>query len=361
MAVTVAELATLVGGELVGEGGVMIGGVNDLTLAGPTELSFLTSAAHLDKLTDCRAAALVVPQKLAPAELAGVWPAPLIRVADANLATALIQQFLLSAPFDARGVHPTAVLGSDCLIPEQVSIGPGAVLGERVRLGQRVQIAAGVVIGDDVTIGDDSRLYPQVTVYDHSIIGSRVIIHAGCVIGSDGFGYATDKQGNHIKRPHQGMVRIGDGVEIGANVCIDRGTFGETVIGSGSKIDNLVQVAHNVEVGENCLLVAQVGISGSCKLGRQVVMGGQSALAGHIEMGDGVMIAAQSGVHNNQPPGAVVAGSPAIAHRKWLRASTAVSRLPGMIKELRDLRRQVEQLVAGQAGNNEEEAGDDGN
>ncbi|MDZ7640820.1 MAG: UDP-3-O-(3-hydroxymyristoyl)glucosamine N-acyltransferase [Desulfurivibrio sp.] len=360
MAVTVAQLAALVDGELVGDGEVAISGVNSLELAGPAELSFLTSARQRHKLSACRAAALVVPQKLAAGELEEMAQRPLLRVADPNLATARIQQFLLSRPFVARGVHPSAVIGAACRIPPEVSIGPGAVLGEGVRLGERVTIAAGVMIGDEVSIGDDSRLDPRVTVYSRSVIGRRVIIQAGSVIGSDGFGYATDQQGNHHKRPHQGKVRLGDEVEVGANVCIDRGTFGDTVIGAGTKIDNLVQIAHNVEVGENCLLVAQVGIAGSCQLGRRVVMGGQSALAGHITMGEGVMIAGQSGVHNDQPPGAVVAGYPAIDHRQWLRVSAAVAKLPAMIKELRGLRRQVEQLTAGPAGTDGEETQDDG-
>ena len=335
---TVAELAELVAGELVGDGAVIVDGFNDLQRAGAGEITFLADRKRLPELAACRAAALIGPKDLPASD-----QRPLIRVANPYLAAARIQQFLEARPFVAGGVAAGAVIGADCLIPAAVTIGPGVVLGDRVRLGDKVTIGPNTVIGDGVEIGDETVIHPNVTVYPGCLIGRRVIIHAGSVIGSDGFGYATDRQGRHYKRLHKGIVRIGDEVEIGANVCIDRATFGETLIGAGSKIDNLVQIGHNAEVGENCLLVAQVGISGSCRLGRQVVMGGQSALAGHISMGDGVMIAAQAGVHNNQPAGAVVAGSPAIAHKQWLRASVLAGKLPEIHKELRELRRQVQE------------------
>lgn len=350
---TVKELAALVDGEVYGDGNCLVSGFNDLKSAQAGEISFLADLKLRERLAACRASALIVPRKLEPFD-----QRPLIRVDNPYLAATLIQNFFSARPFVAAGIHPGAVIGVDCRLPAAISIGPRAVLGERVQVGREVTIGAGVVIGDEVEIGDQVVLHPNVTIYPRSRIGNRVIIHAGSVIGSDGFGYATTADGRHIKRLHQGIVVIGDEVEIGANVCVDRATFGETVIGAGTKIDNLVQVAHNAEVGENCLLVAQVGISGSTRLGRGVVMGGQSALAGHLTIGDRVMVAGQSGVHNNQPAGKVVAGYPAIDHRKWLRASAITAKLPEMQRELRELRRRVEQLApaaaAGPAGEKKE-------
>ena len=204
-------------------------------------------------------------------------------------------------------------------------------------------IAIGEVV-DDAIIGDDVVLYANVTIGHHCQIGHRVIIHSGAVIGSDGFGYATDGNGHHLKRPQVGMVQIDDDVEIGANTCIDRATFGKTWIKRGTKIDNLVQLAHNVVIGEDALLVAQVGMAGSTTTGNGVVLGGQVGLSGHIHLGDRVMVAAKSGVHDNQPSGAVVAGIPAIPHKTWLRSSAAYAKLPEMVRELRELRRKVAEL-----------------
>jgi len=333
---TVAELAALVGGETAGAGEVAVTGLADLAGAGAQEISFLVDPRRAAELAGSRAAAFIVPAKLPTV----AENRPLIRVADPYLAVAKIHNFFLTQPFAAAGAHPSAVIGADCVIPAEVSIGPLAVLGNGVRLGERVSIGAGTVIGNGVEIGADTLIYPNVTIYDQSVIGCRVTIHSGSVIGSDGFGYAFDPvAGRHLKRPHVGRVRIDDEVEIGANCCIDRGTFGETVIRAGAKLDNLVQLGHNVEIGENALLVAQAGIAGSTRIGRSAVLGGQVGVSGHLKIGDRVMIAAKSGVHNNQEDGAVVAGIPAIPHRQWLRVSAAIARLPEMVKELRSVKK----------------------
>ncbi|ADH85565.1 UDP-3-O-(3-hydroxymyristoyl)glucosamine N-acyltransferase [Desulfurivibrio alkaliphilus] len=357
---TIKELAAMVDGILAGDGDVMVTGLNDLERAGPQEVTFLADHKLADKLARCRAGALIISPPLAeqctiPAGMA------LIKVSNPYLAATRIQNFLLATPFAPTGVHPGALIGEDCSIPEEVSIAAGAVLGHRVRLGRRVKLEAGVVVGDDSVIGDDVVLHANVTVYPRSVLGNRVIVHSGSVLGSDGFGYATDRQGNHHKRAHLGIVRIEDDVEIGANCCVDRGTFGETLIKSGAKIDNLVQIGHNVVVGENTLIVAQAGIAGSTVLDRQVVLGGQVALNGHLRIGAGVMVAAKSGVHNDQEPGAVVSGMPAIEHKKWLRASIAFGKLPDLVREVRELRRQVATLSAdNQANNNSgKESGDE--
>jgi len=336
---TLAELAKLVGGELQGEGQVVIYGLADFEAAAAGEITFLVKARPPAEIAASRAAAVIVP--LAVKTVAK----PLIRVRDPNWAAAVIHNHLLQKPFAADGISTTAHIGENCRLPAAISIGPLAVLGQRVALGQRVTIAAGVVIGDDVEIGDDTLLHANVTIAAGSRIGARVIIHSGTVVGSDGFGYATDAQGRHVKRPHVGIVQIDDDVEIGAGVCIDRATFGKTWIRRGAKIDNLVQVGHNVEVGENCLLAAQVGLAGSAALGRNVVLGGQVGVNGHIRIDDRVMAAAKAGIFGNPGPGAVVSGMPAIAHKQWLKASAVFAKLPELLKEFRELRQRVTTLA----------------
>lgn len=336
---TLAQLAEMVDGELLGDPTVTVGGVAELDAAAPDDIVFITKPAMVELLTASRAAAVIVPLGVdAPGK-------PAIRVRDPYLAVAVIHQWFVAEPFVAAGVHPAAHVGEGCLVPSQVCIEPLAVLGNRVQLGERVVIHSGVVVGDDVMIGDDTVLHANVSVRSGCRIGRRVIIHDGAVVGSDGFGYATDSQGNHFKRPQVGIVQIDDDVEIGANACIDRATFGTTWVKRGAKIDNLVQIGHNVVVGESTILVGQVGIAGSTKLGRNVVMGGQAGTAGHIELGDGVMVAGKSGVHNSQAAGAVVAGIPAIPHRQWLRVSAALAKLPELAKAVRALEKKFEKLA----------------
>lgn len=349
-----AELAALVQGELVGNPDLLIGGVADFDSAVEGEITFVADLKRGGRLDECKASAIIVP--LAVTEI-GV---PGIRVKNPYLAVARIHALFVDEPFAAAGIDARAVVGQDCHIPAEVSIGPLVYLGNRVRLGQRVTLHPGVVVYDDVVIGDDVVLYANVTIGHGCQIGSRVIIHSGAVIGSDGFGYATDENGHHVKRPQVGVVQVDDDVEIGANTCIDRATFGKTWIKRGTKIDNLVQLAHNVTIGEDALLVAQVGMAGSTTTGNNVVLGGQVGLAGHIHLGDRVMVAAMSGVHNNLEPGVIVAGIPAIPHKTWLRASAAYAKLPEMVRELRELRRKVAELTQtampgekGSSGNNE--------
>lgn len=335
------DLAPLVNGELEGDGAVEITALKDLAAAGPGEVAFLANSGKREAVAGCGASALIVPADFESGDLP---VKALLKVANPVLAATHIQNFLLTKPFRATGVNPRAVIGEDCRISREVSIGAGVVVGERVSLGERVTLAPGVVVGEDTVIGDDVTIHPNVTIYPHTLIGNRVTIHGGSVIGADGFGYATDGEGRHHKRAHLGRVRIGDDVEIGANVCVDRATFGETTIEEGAKIDNLVQVAHNVSVGKNSLLVAQAGIAGSTRLGRGVIVGGQAAVSGHLELGDGVMVAGKSGVHSSQKAGVVVAGYPAINHKKWLRACAALANLPEMVRELRELRRRLKEM-----------------
>lgn len=338
---TLAELARMVDGQVAGDENLVVTGFAPLESAGKGDLSFLVKAAKADLLKDSQASAFLVPLNLE--EMPG---RALIRVKDPNLAGAIVHNAFLATPFLATGVHARACVGRDCEIDPEISIAPLAVLGDRVRVGARVRIESGAVIGDDVAIGEDTVVKANAVVSSGSQIGRRVILHPGVVIGSDGYGYATDATGNHVKRPQVGIVRIDDDVEIGANSCVDRAAYGVTWIKSGVKIDNLVQIGHNVVVGENSLLVAQAGIAGSATLGRNVVMGGQSAAKGHIHLDDRVMVAARAGVHDNQPKGAMLGGVPAIPIRTWTKAASIFAKLPEIYSEFKKLKKDVAQLQA---------------
>ncbi len=335
------ELAKVATGEIAGDAQLVISGFAPLETAVAGDISFLAKAGQVNLLADFQGSAVIVPMAIEEATVS------LIRVQDPYLASALIHTLLLAKPFVAKGVHDHAWLGKDTSVPDQISVAPFVSIGERVKLGERVCIESGVVIGDDVQIGDDTTLKSNVNIAEGCIIGNRVTIHSGTVIGSDGYGYATDKLGFHTKRPQVGIVQIDDDVEIGANVCVDRAVYGVTRIKSGAKIDNLVQIAHNVVVGENSLIVSQVGISGSTTLGRNVVLGGQVGVTGHLSLGDGVMVGAQSGVHNDQKPGAKVGGSPVLPIKTYVRAAIQYGKLPEMGRDLRKLKKEVAALKAG--------------
>lgn len=328
--VSVDYLASMVDGEVEGDGTALIHGFAPLNSAGPGEISFLAKAKDEGLLAASEGTAFIVP--------AGVnagGDKPLIRVKDPYLAVAIIHSHLIEKPFESKGIHPRAHVGADGRLGKEISIGPLAVIGDSVVIGERVSIEAGVVVGDNVTIGDDTTIKANVTIYHECTIGDRVTIHSGTVVGSDGYGYSANKLGEHIKRPQVGIVRIDNDVEIGANCTIDRAAYGTTWIKSGTKIDNLVQVAHNVIIGENSLIVAQVGLAGSTTLGRNVVMGGQSATTGHIVLGDQVMVAARGAPHTDHPKGAVLGGAPAIPIRQWAKASAVFAKLPELRKNVR--------------------------
>lgn len=340
--ISVAELAKMVDGEVVGDGTVIVNSFAPLTAAGPGQISFLVKTLvgdQLEALKGLQAAALIAPQKLE-----GEFSFPLIKVADPYLAEAKIHSFLVAQKFVAQGVHPRAFVGDDCQLSSEVTIKPLACVGDRVKIGARVTIESGAVVGDDVVIGDDCVIKANATLNERTVLGNKVIIHSGTVIGSDGYGYATDKMGNHFKRPQMGFVQIDDDVEVGSNTCIDCATYGVTHIKSGVKIDNQVQLGHNVVIGENSLIVAQVGIAGSTKLGRNVVMGARAATVGHLEIGDRVMMAAGAGALTNIEAGAVVGGIPAVPVRQWKKAALLYNKLPQMHKDVRRLKKDVEAL-----------------
>lgn len=333
------RLATLVEGEIVGDPQLPITGFAPLEGAGPGDISFLVKSNQAEVLASFMGSAVIVPKAVTEADVA------LIRVDDPYLASARIHTLLLESPFRASGVHPQAWVATGVAIPGEISVAAFVSIGEGCVLGERVVLEAGVVLGDCVVLGDDTVLGANVSVAEGCILGSRVLVQSGTVIGSDGYGYATDKYGFHTKRPQVGRVQIDDDVEIGANCCVDRAAYGVTHIKSGTKVDNLVQIAHNVVIGENSLIVAQVGISGSTTLGRNVVLAGQVGVTGHITLGDGVIVGAQGGVHNSQKPGAKVGGSPALPIKKYVRAAIQYAKLPEMGRDLRKLKKDVALLL----------------
>ncbi len=331
-------LAELTGGRLQGPEDMVIKGIQSLDQAGPEEITFAVGPKYKELVKTSRAGAIILPED---------WPEeverPAIYVKDPYLAYARLVSAYMWRPFVPKGISHGAYIGKGCEIPEEVTIHPGVYIADRVKLGLRVTLYPGVVLGDGVEIGDDTTLYPNVVVYQGCKIGNRVIVHAGTVIGSDGFGYARDGEA-YVKIPQVGIVVIEDDVEIGSNVSIDRAALGETRIGKGTKIDNLVQLAHNVIIGPNSILVAQVGIAGSTRLGKGVILGGQAGVVGHIEVGDGAMIGPQAGVAKSVQPGEIVSGAPAMPHRLWRRVGTSLKRLPELVKEVRELRQRVKKL-----------------
>ena len=337
--ITLAQAAKMVNGQLDGDANMPVLGLSSLEAAGEYDLTFLASVKDKEKLASTKAAAALVPLALD-----SKLKIPVIRVKDPYLAAAIIQNYLLAKPFQAQGIHPRSIQGEGCVFGKEITVCAGSVLGDSVTLGERVYIGPNTVIGDDVVIGDDCIIKANVTIESGSRIGNRVILHPGVVIGSDGYGYATDERGFHVKRPQVGFVRIDDDVEIGANTCVDCGTFGPTWIKSGVKIDNLVQLGHNAIIGENSLIVSHVAVAGSTSLGRNVVIGGGVMLNGHIHLSDRVMVAGASAVHSSQPAGALIGGIPAIPIKQWAKATTVYGRLPEINSEVRKLRKELQEL-----------------
>jgi len=339
---TLGELAALLGGRLQGPADLVIHGIAAIERATPRDITFITQKRFARLAAQSRAAAFIVG--LDQADLAR----PLILVPHPYLAYARVAA--LFAPPRSRwpGVSSQAFLGREVEMGQDVSIAPLVYLGNGVRLGDRVTIMPGCVLGDQVQIGADTLLYPNVTILERCILGERVIVHSGTVIGADGFGFVPGKEG-HQKIPQLGTVIIEDDVEIGANCAIDRGALGETRVGRGVKMDNLVHLAHNVTVGEHSFVVAQVGVAGSTKLGKGVALGGQAGVVGHIELGDGVQVGAQSGVAHSVPAGLAISGSPARPHQENLRILSHLPKLPEIYRRLKELEKKINELAANPA------------
>ncbi len=335
-----AELAELTQAiERRGATAQTIVGLAALADAGPGDLSFLGNAKYKADVAKSRAAVILIPR-----DYVGEPAADQLYLVVANPSVALatvcarIEQQLW--PKVVPGVHPTAVLGEGVIVPATATIGPLCVLEPGVRLGERVHLQAQVFVGRNAAIGDDCWLMPRATVAAECVLGNRVRLQAGVVVGSDGFGYEFVK-GRHEKVPQVGIVRVGDDVEIGANSTIDRARFSRTEIGEGTKIDNLVQIAHNVRIGRHCLICAQAGISGSTTLGDYVVLGGQAGLGGHITLGKGVKAGGQAGITSDVAAGEFVNGTPAIPYMLERRLAILHQRLPDLFKRVETLERQI--------------------
>jgi len=331
---TLADLADRLGAEVVGDGEKTVEGIRPLDQAGPEHLSFLHNPKYVAQAASSVAGALIVHSA---DQLEG---RNLLVCNEPYLAVARTLEIFHPRPKPAPGIHPSAVAAADLELGEGASIGPQATVGAGVTIGAGTVIGAGCVLGDGARVGEDTELHPRVVIEEGCVIGSRCVLHAGVVIGSDGYGFAT-VEGVHHKVPQVGIVVVEDDVEIGANTTVDRATMGETRIGRGTKVDNLVQLAHNVQVGEGCLLVAQVGVSGSTRIGRYSVLGGQVGVAGHLELGDQTMVAAKSAVMKSTPAGSVMAGRPARPQREWMRAQAALQRLDRMRKKLAELEKRL--------------------
>jgi UDP-3-O-[3-hydroxymyristoyl] glucosamine N-acyltransferase len=336
---TIRYLASLVGGEVVGNPELEISGVADLASAEEGEISFLGNPRYTALAHQTRASALVVDRNAPPS-----LPCTLIRVDSPSLAFSQIASLFLPPPVRPDpGIHPLAFVSKEAELAEEVSVGPFAVIEQGVRIGKRTVIGAGSYIGAECRIGEDCFLYPKVVIRERCVLGNRVTLHPGVVIGSDGFGYEP-REGRHVKIPQLGSVQIDDDVEIGANTTVDRGRFGKTWIQEGCKIDNLVQIGHNVVVGKHSIIVAQTGISGSTVLGSHVTLAGQVGLAGHLHIGDGAIITAQSGVAKDVPAGAIYSGSHARPAAETLRLEAFYRRLPELWKRIRDIEEKLREL-----------------
>lgn len=335
---TLKEIAKLIDGEVVGDGDIIITGVCGIKEASQGDITFAANPKYIPLIEKTRASAVITSWEIEQASK------PIVRTGDPSLAFAKILSHV--APNEVshpKGIHPSAIVGENVSLGDDVAVGPYAVIEDNVAIGDKTIIYAGCFIGHHTTIGSDTLIYPHVSIRERVSIGNRVIIHSGTVVGSDGFGFATVK-GIHHKIPQIGTVIIEDDVEIGANVTIDRARFDKTFIGRGTKIDNLVQIAHNVIIGENSIIVAQAGISGSTIIGKGVTLAGQAGLVGHITVGDGAVVAAQAGVTKSIPPHTFVSGYPAKPHPQAKRVNACIQNLPKLYAKVEELKQKIKEL-----------------
>ncbi len=336
-----AELAAAIGGEVVGDPEVTVRGVRTLEHAGASDLSFVTSGAFRQRAASSQAAALLVSPALAADR---TLERPKLVARHPKLALARILALFHPLPAPSPGIHPTAVVGQGCEIDPSSHVAPYAVIGDGSRLGARSVVGAHAVIGSGCVIGDDAVLHPHVVLYDSTEIGARVVLHAGVVLGADGFGYAS-QEGEHVKIPQVGRTVIEADVEVGALSAVDRALLEETRVGAGTKIDNLVQVGHNVRIGRGCLLCGQAGVAGSARLGDFVVLGGQSGAADNVEVARGVQAAGKSAILRSIPEeGLQVAGIPAVDLKRWRRQRVRLERLDQLARRVRALEKRLEKI-----------------
>ena len=332
------DIADRIDSRLEGDGEIDIRGVAGIEDAGPGELTFFTNPRYAPELRRTRASAVIL------GEAAQAAPCAMLRSRQPYLAFALAVELFADTWRPEPGVHRLALIGDNVLLGDAVSVGPFAVVGDGTRIGARSVVWSHVAVGRNVEIGEDCVLQSRVSIRDRVRLGRRVIVQDGAVIGSDGFGFARRADGTHHKIPQIGAVVVEDDVEIGANTAIDRPAVGETRIGAGTKIDNLVQIAHGVTIGRNVLLAAQVGIAGSTTLEDSVTLAGQVGVAGHLTIGKGAIATAQTGIPNSVDAGAFVSGYPAIANRDWLKSSAVFRKLPELRKLVTDLEKRIAEL-----------------
>lgn len=339
MAIDLKKIAEVVGGEIIGDENITILSLAKIQEAKGGDLTFLSNPKYLKYLKQTKASAVIVPLEIEKQE--GLT---LVRVENPYFGfLKVVSLFHPPKSLIEKGIHSTALIGEGTHIGENVSIGCYVVIGKRCHIGMNTVLMPGVIIGDDVVIGEDCFIHGNVSIRESVVIGNRVMVHNGTVIGSDGFGFAMEG-GVYHKIPQIGTVVIEDDVEIGANVTIDRASLGETRIKKGAKLDNLIQIAHNCTIGENTVIAAQTGLSGSTQIGSGVRIGGQVGFAGHLEVGDGATVAAQSGVSKSIPPGGMVFGYPARPHHEELRIQAARQKLPELLKIIKDLKMRIKKL-----------------
>ena len=344
MQFSAAQIAGLINGKLEGDPEVLVSNFGKIEEAKPGQLAFLANPKYEDFLYTTQASVILLNDSL---QLREKIKATLIRVPDAYLAFAgLLSAYQDMVNQQLTGIQEPSYISKTALLGENIYLGAFAFVGNNVKIGNNVKVYPQVYIGDDVTIGDNTVIFPGVKIYHRCVIGKQVTIHAGSVIGADGFGFAPQADGSFKKVPQMGNVVIEDLVEIGSNATIDRATIGSTLIKSGAKLDNLIQIAHNVEIGSNTVIAAQSGVSGSTKIGKNVMVGGQVGIVGHIQIADGSKINAQSGVTKSlKTPNSAVTGSPAFDYTSSLRAQAAARKLPGYEKRIQDLEKLVQQLL----------------
>jgi len=351
-----SEIAEFLNGELVGDPGLSITGLAKIQDAVPGQLSFLSNPKYTKFLETTKASAILIGLDQDTPSI------PCIKVKDPYLA--FLEVLRLYYPVihpDFDGIHPSAVISDSATIGKNVQIGPNVYIGDAAKIGDNTIVYPNCVIFTGVTIGDNCLLYSGISIRENCIVGDRVIIHDGAVVGSDGFGFAPEGD-SYKKIPQMGIVRLGDDVELGSNCTIDRATIGETRIGSGCKIDNLVQIAHNVEIEKNTVIAAQTGISGSTHIGKHVTIAGQVGIVGHIDIGDNAIVAAQSGVSKNIPAGEIWFGYPASTLTKQKRIEASLRHLPDMGKKIRSLQKAIKELeeqIKHLGGGNERQTEDD--
>ena len=338
MPYTVAQIAKVLGGEVVGDASLVLRGFAPADRAQSGDLTFAENESYFARAEQSAASTILIDGPGASSRKT------LIRVPNARVAFAKVLPLFFPEPVFAAGVHPTAIVPTSARVDTTAHIGPYCVLGEKVRIGARSVLQGLNSVGADCLLGEDVNLFPNVTLYPRTEVGDRVRMHSGTVVGSDGFGYVLDN-GMHRKVPQIGHVVICDDVELGANVTVDCGALGPTIVGKGTKIDNLVQIAHNVTVGEHCIIVSQAGIAGSTKLGNYVILGGQVGLAGHLKIGNRVSVAAQSGVMNNIPDGEKWLWTPAQPDRQAKRQMIALQQLPELFRRVKELEKKLGEKV----------------